>query len=57
VILRDVTERKQAEQDLAGQSQELVKQASEIRKLNDELEQRVLCLPTTTFHTGEDWKG
>jgi PAS domain S-box-containing protein len=42
VILRDVTERKQAEQDLAGQSQELVKQASEIRKLNDELEQRVL---------------
>jgi signal transduction histidine kinase len=38
----DITARKQAEQTLAGQSQELVKQAAEIRKLNDELEQRVV---------------
>jgi PAS domain S-box-containing protein len=35
VILRDVTERKQAEEQLAAQ-------AGQIRKLNDELEQRVL---------------
>jgi PAS domain S-box-containing protein len=48
VILRDVTERKQGEDRLASQAEELSRQAAELarteqelRKLNDELEHRV----------------